>query len=341
VETRRYVTAECFSGAFKAAVAVAAATLLSTAATAAAQPIRDLGGARLINAIVASVDGKPITLRDLRLYESGKAKLLPPENRNSPQAMLEALVTTMMFDAEFARLGIQASDEDVNQYIDRILQQNGGTREQVTSALEKIGLKWSDYFDRMRGEVQRLALVNREIRSRVNVTPEEVKRYWKESDEYLTPEQIEVADIYMPFSHDLSPAERELVERRVHEAYEKARKDGFGKAAKLYSSGPTADDGGILGTFKRGTMALPFERVVAKLDEGDVSKPFQVDNAYHILKLVRVVPRSRRPYEEVEGEIREKLYSDHLEERFTRWTQDDLRKRYHVTLHYDHVAAFL
>jgi hypothetical protein len=47
------------------------------------------------------------------------------------------------------------------------------------------------------------------------------------------------------------------------------------------------------------------------------------------------------PFEDVEDSIREKLYTQMLEERFARWTREDLRKRYHVTDHYAQVASLM
>lgn len=316
------------------------AVTVATAATSLAQPVRDIGTARLQNAIVASVDGKPITLDDLRAYEAGPGKLLPPEQRRTRKDTLDALVTQIMFDAEFQRNGIRAQDADVDEYIDRLLAQTGSTQEQVKEALMKAGLSWSDYYERMRREVNRLALVNRAIRSRVNVSPEEVKRYWETSPDYETPSQVDIAHIFMPYSHDATPAEMAFVDRRVEECYKKA-KSNFAKAAEHYSSGPTADDGGELGLFRRGSMSLLFEREVSKLKEGEISVPFKAEGAYHILKLRKLVPPGRVPLSEVEDDIREKLYNANLEERFHRWANEDLRKRYHVTLHYDRVGALL
>jgi parvulin-like peptidyl-prolyl isomerase len=322
------------------AAIVGFAAMLALPAFARAQPVRDIGGASLENAIVASVAGRPITLRDLIAYETGRAQLLPIEQRADRYVMLEALIAEIMFDAEFVRNGIRAEDSDVADYIDRLLAQTGSTEEQVRAALERLNLPWSAYFERMRREVQRLALVNRVIRSRVNVSPEEVKREWKSNPEYETPDQVNIAHIFMPYDIDLDAAEMESVEQRVQEAFKKA-KDNFGKAAALYSAGPTAENGGELGNFARGSMSPLFEREVDKLKEGEVSKPFQAEGAFHILKLRKVLPPSRIPLATVEAEIREQLYNQHLEERFLRWTNEDLRKRYHVTMHYDRVAALL
>lgn len=323
----------------RAAIVVFAAMSVLPA-SAGAGPLRELGAAHLENAIVASVAGKPITLRDLVAYENGRAKLLPADQRSDRNALLESLITEMMFDSEYIRNGIRAEDSDVTDYISRLLAQTGSSEDQVRAALTRLNLPWSEYFERMRREVQRLALVNRVIRSRVNVSPEEVKRAWKTDSSYATPDQVAIAHIFMPYNRDASAAEMELVRRRVQEAYEEA-KQNFAKAAKRYSEGPTAGDGGELGKFRRGSMSLLFEREVGKLDEGEVSPVFEADGAFHILKLEKRFPPSRVPLEEVEAEIREKLYNEQLEERFLRWTKEDLRKRYHVTMHYDRIAALL
>ena len=320
--------------ALAVALAGAAPTLV------AAQPVRDIGDARLENAIVASVDGRPVTLRELRAFESGRGRLLSPGQRRSMSTVLDALVSEIMYNAEFARIGIYAQDSDVHQYIERLLAQNRSTRDQVRKALAEAGFSWEDYFERMRHEVQRLALVNRVVRSRVSVSPEEVKRRWKESPDYATVDSVEIAHIYLPYDQGATSVEMGLVEARVKEAHA-AAKENFGKAARQYSAGPTADNDGKLGRFKRGTMLLLFEREVVKLEEGEVSDPFQAEGAYHMLKLLEILPAGRIPLEEVREQIREELYGELLEERFRRWTNEDLRKRYHVTLHFDRVASLL
>ena len=161
---------------------------MTFAGTARAQSARPaVGDTRLINAVVASIDGKAITLREFEAYENGRGRLLPPEQRQTRDAMLHGMVEEALLTMEFQRQQISADDEDTQYYIDRVLQMNHSSRAEVEKALSEIGLHWSDYFERMRFEVEKLALINRDIRSRIHVTDEEVERYWVESADHDRP----------------------------------------------------------------------------------------------------------------------------------------------------------
>jgi peptidyl-prolyl cis-trans isomerase SurA len=252
--------------------------------------------------------------------------------------MLDALVLSKLFQAEFDKKGIRASDSDVNIYIDNIVRESGTSRDEIKRSLAEIGLTWDQYFERARQELQRMALLNREIRARVNVTPEEVERTWREDPQYSTPERMEIGHIYIPVGS--SPDAHSAARARADEAHQAARKN-FGKAAKNYSEGPHADEGGILGAFTASEMAASFAQAVAGLDAGDVSAPFEADGAFHILKVVRVVPAEPKPLEDVRKDIEDRLYAENLDTRFRRWIDEDLRKRHHVTVQYRDLDSLL
>jgi len=298
-------------------------TVLSVVPTAAADNVS------LVDAVVAAVDGVPITLMDFENFTKGRGRLLSNRDRSSREALLRAMIELELFNAEFSKQGIFADDRDTEDYIDRILAQSRSDRGSIKRALADIGLEWSDYFERMRVEVEKLALMNREIRTRANVTPEEVERFWRNSEEFKLPERVKVAHIFVPLVENGKPIESQVAEARVAEAADLARRD-FAKAARLYSSGPTADEGGVLGVFDRGSMALLFEREIAKLEDGDVSEPFEVDGAVHILKRVETFAPGRVELAKVEDKIRGRLYDEMIEERYKHWVADELWTRHHV-----------
>jgi peptidyl-prolyl cis-trans isomerase SurA len=285
----------------------------------------------LVDAVVASVDGTPITLVDLEKFSDGPGRLLSQQEQASRAALLDTMVNMKMFDAEFERQGIKASDSDVDVYISNVMEQNGSSRAQIEEALKKLDLSWEDYFERMRQEVQRITLINREIRARVNVTPEEVERAWKEDPKYMQPERLEIGHIYMPVGEGADASEARA---RAQLALELARKN-FDKAAAEYSEGPNAKDGGVLGTFKRDEMAESFQRAVQGLEPGDVSDVFEDAGAFHIVKVIRTVEPERIPFDKVRHDLEEKIYSATLEARFKRWVDEDLRKRHHITMQLD------
>jgi len=333
----------CLSVTLRRAFLAAAAVSLLAAPmrVAVAEPPRtDL---QLVNAIVASIDGKAITLREFKAYQNGRGRLLPADQRRTDTEFLDGMIEERLLESEFARQQITADDEDTQYYIDRVLQMNRSSRADVERALAEIGLTWSDYFERMRFEVEKLALINREIRTRVHVTDEEVERHWRESGAATEGGGMEVSHIYLALPPLGRGAGADEVRARAEEAYRMVATDGFARAAKTYSQGPTAAEGGKLGKFEHGTMAPVFEEHLAGLKEGEYTKPFEEGDGIHILRLDRVIQAGKQKEltDERREELRDKLYDDMLDERLQRWVREDLHKKHHVSTRLSQIGNLL
>jgi peptidyl-prolyl cis-trans isomerase SurA len=288
-------------------------------------------GTRLLNAIVASIDGQAVTLRDLEEFERTRAMFIPPKARDTRQKRLDALVQTRMYRLEYEYGGMEASDADVEKYITNVLEQTSSSREELVATLESLGLGWGDYFERMREEVLRLALINREVSSRVSVTPEEVERAWATDSSYDLPARVEIAQIYLPhpvgdYLEDKLEARRELFAR----LHSELGRESFADAARRHSTGPTAADGGLLGVFRRGSMSSEFEDVVSSLSEGEISRPFEAAGGLNMIHLVKEHPQGRVALDEARESIEKKLYNEAMDSRFQRFTAEDLPQRHYV-----------
>lgn len=288
-------------------------------------------GTRLLNAVVASIDGQAVTLRDLEEFERTRAMFMPPKARDTRQKRLDALVQTRMYRLEYEYGGMEASDADVEKYIDNVLEQTDSSREDLVATLEGLGLGWEDYFERMREEVLRLALINREVSSRVSVTPEEIERAWAADPSYDLPARVEVAHIYLShpvgdYLEDKLEARRELAAR----LHSELGRDSFADAARRHSDGPTAADGGSLGVFRRGSMSSEFESAISSLSEGEVSRPFEAAGGLNMIHLVKEHPQGRVALEDVSEHIENRLYNEAMDSRFQRFSVEDLPQRHYV-----------
>ena len=60
----------------------------------------------------------------------------------------------------------------------------------------------------------------------------------------------------------------------------------FSEAATKYSDGPTAQQGGDLGLFKRGTLSKELEDVTFNMKAGDTSDVIRTKQGFVILKVI-------------------------------------------------------
>ncbi len=129
-------------------------------------------------------------------------------------------------------------------------------------------------------------------------------RYEAEKAKYSVPEQRRVRHIFFKVSKTDSNQVREAQKKKA-EAVLKLVKGGmnFAAAARKYSEGPTAANGGDLGFFSRGRMVKSFDDVVFSLKPGEISGVVKSPFGYHIIKLVAVRPAFTRSFDQVKGEI--------------------------------------
>ncbi|MGH7803012.1 MAG: SurA N-terminal domain-containing protein, partial [Candidatus Binatia bacterium] len=166
------------------------------AAAALACALASPASAEVLNRIVATIDGEPITAHELdqyiaRLRADLNAPITPPV-----KDALQALITEKLVEKEIVARKVAVGDEDIELYVQRILEQNKLTKDQLAEALKQQGLTMDAYRKQVKGEIEKIQLLNREIRGKVNVTPQDVERYYEaHKDDYKIPAQVHLRHI--------------------------------------------------------------------------------------------------------------------------------------------------
>jgi len=283
--------------------------------------------AEVVNRIVATIDGEPITAFEVARYRSQLG-----DRPATDQQILEAIVTERLLEKEAAVRGIKASPEEVDAYIKEIKERGNIDDAAFGAALAQQGLTPETYRERVEKELVKTQLLAREIRGRVSVSDEDVERYYAaHREEYRTGGGVTVRDIFLAIPPGADDAEIARIRARAVELRAEATsRRAFARLAEEHSTLPGAKDGGVLGTFKKGEMADDLDRVVFSLEPGQVSDPVQTGDGFHILRVDEVVDAEYRPLEDVKSEIREKLYGEALEQRYQDWMKRDLHERHQV-----------
>jgi len=289
--------------------------------------------AAILNRILATVDGKPLTLYELKVFAADNIQARQLGSKD-PSALLELLITTHLIDLEIQAKGISISDTDVDRYIEQVRQQNQLSQGQLEEALRQQGLDAKTYRAQIRDEMQRAQLINREIRGKVNVTPEEVERYYEAHlSEYAKDPEVTVSHIMLRLAANAPADEVERVEARAAEIHARLDKgESFEDAARQYSEDPAAESGGKLGTFKEGSMLDALDKATRDLKVGEYSEPVRSEVGVHIVRLDERSTATHQPLAGLADDIKERLYNQALEERYKRWLTDDLRQRHHVEI---------
>lgn len=127
----------------------------------------------------------------------------------------------------------------------------------------------------------------------------------------------------------VTPTKEEKIANRNHDdaatAEDAARKveflrkrlaDGaaFDELARDFSEDLSAERGGDLGWFGRGTMVPEFEKALMDLKPGSVSEPVATDYGTHIIRLEAREEETVIPYEKVADRLRQELLMERMDE---------------------------
>lgn len=311
---------------------------------------------RTVNRIVALVDGDPITAYEVRRFAQEDPRIA--QSGASPGDVLEIVITKKVLEKEIEAQGIRVTDVEIDRYVANVRQRNNISEEQLEAALAQQGLTRARYRAQIKEELERAQLINREIRGKVSVSPEEVERYRAAQGEPAgaTPvaaeepeppvvddeERVVISHIVLQLPADGDEAQVAAVQARADALYAQLQ-DGadFAALAARESEDGTARSGGALGTFRPAELREELADAVRDLDPGEVSRPVRSGRSIHIVRLderqrssgtVAAKPAAPPPTDTAFDEIKERLYAQALEERYNRWLREDLRQRHSVEI---------
>jgi peptidyl-prolyl cis-trans isomerase SurA len=294
--------------------------------------------AKVVEQLIVVIDGEPYTLSNLGSYAKNKMGREFPSGdlkkiNDSDREVLEQFITEKLLEAEVRESGIKVSDQDVTRYIDEIKKQNRLSDDDLKTALSREGQTLESYRAAVKSELEKSEILNRQVRNKVNITNEDVERYYKlNANKFRSEDRVRLRHILLALSQTASPEEVQAVTEKATDLYKRivAGAD-FAELAREYSAGAGQAAGGDIGWVTRGTLIGGIEQVAfEKLSVGQVSAPFRTSMGVHIVKLEARETGTVLPLSTVAPRIKEELQSKALEDRFVKWLKTDLRRKHRV-----------
>ena len=145
---------------------------------------------------------------------------------------------------------------------------------------------------------------------KMQTTEDEAKKFYNENAaKFQGNEQRHASHILIGVSAAASPEAKAEAKKKAEQVLAEVKKSPakFAELAKKYSQDPgSAEKGGDLGTFARGSMVKPFEEAVFSMKPGDISGLVQSDFGYHIIKLTEIVGQGQG-FDALKPQIRAEL----------------------------------
>jgi peptidyl-prolyl cis-trans isomerase SurA len=281
----------------------------------------------VVERIAAVVNQNIITTQDLlnridlAIISSGLPNTPETRQRLAPQ-VLRGFIDETLEGQEASRLKLEALPTEVDRAFASIAERNHMTADQLGSYLEGKGLAPSILRNQLKGQIDWLKVVTRELRPKVVVTREQVDLALK--SEAAGDEEIHLGEIVLPV---YSPDQEASVMKDADNLVASIRNGGdFAALARQLSAAQTASQGGDLGWVRLSSLIPQLRAVVATMPPGTVTSPIRTQNGIYVFQMRdrRLAPE--RPVTQITDaereQTRKRLEEEQLQRLATRYLRD-------------------
>jgi len=246
--------------------------------------------------VIARVGDEVITLSELEeLYQ--RYRLLYPgmDEKELKKSILEELINNKLIvhaakqDTTISKIS-DAEIEDALESRIKMLEQQYGP-ENFSKMLESQGLTRNQLKDLYRENIREELLVqkyiDKYIRPKIQITPQEVKNFYDTyKDSLKEPDTYRIAHVLISVKPD-SQAEKEAYNRAMNLWNQIRKGASFEDIANRYSDDrESASYGGMIGVVPKSYFPPEVQAKLDSLKVGEVSEPIRGDFGYHIFKMV-------------------------------------------------------
>jgi len=300
-----------------------------------------LGGkacGEIYNRVVAIVNADVVTLYELNTRMSEFTGMTPEALKRKSESqyvemrrkILEMLIEEKIALEKIEELKITVPPKEVDAAIERVKQENNLTQEGMVAALKEQGQSYEEYRKKLKTELERIRLINYEVKSKIIITEEELKAYYDEhKDEFSTKGKVHLAMIFLQREDPADRDESRSLKEKARQIVQKIKAgEDFGTLAKQFSNGPGANEGGDLGVLKISELNPEMVATIKDLSSGEVGAPIIGPGGIQIIKVIEKDKGGEKSFDQVKNAIHSTLYRKKLDQAYSAWIKNLREKSY-------------
>ena len=272
--------------------------------------------------VVATVNGAPIYQSDLACAVEGnmvRDLFSQPENPPTTQKTtkqvsktrqtLNRLIDFELLYQESLKHRFPGLTEEAEANYNKEVKKLGGEK-RLRSALSCNNMTPDQFRKVTFRNLSIKRFLDKVIFSKIVIEPADIRKYYEEHiDGFKTPESVHLRQIFIRVPRSADEQTRRDINEKALNIVRSARSGAsFTNLARKYSEEPTgASKGGDMGLINKGNLHDTFATIVFDLEEGGISQPLKSRHGVHIFNVVKHVPASTRPLQEVRDRIHTSL----------------------------------
>ena len=299
--------------------------------------------AEVVDRIVAVVNDEVISLYELNqmlepFLERIKSSRYPSEVEQRlifdvRQKVLNQMIDQKLTDQELERQNITVDRGEINNYIERIKESNAITDEQFRASLAEQGYSLEEYREEIKKQILRVKLVNREVKSKIVITSDDIKEYYENhKEEFAGENKYQLHNIFIRLDSFAGVQERRAAEDLMNEIYNRLQEGAeVDELIRAYRFSTPPVDGGDLGAFSPEDLSEALREWVIDKQVGQFTPIIEMPYGYQIVVLTKIIEKPGRTLAQAAVEIENKLYNEIVNQKYETWLQA-LRDRSHIRI---------
>jgi peptidyl-prolyl cis-trans isomerase SurA len=281
-----------------------------------------------LNAVVASVNGRAITLQDLQ--KKGRLAAQPSLKDVSSDEKLSKLVDQLVFENiledEAKERQISISDRDIERYISEIASQNNMDLDSFKIALKEEKISYTDYRNQVRGELLKSKIANSMFREGTAVSDDEINKYLDEHPEFAQGgDKVKLRQLVIN-KEGKTPEELESITEKIESAINDG--DDFEDIVKEFSDSSDKAEGGLIGVLAITDLSVKIQEAIKSLDSEETSDKVDSDTMVHFFHVDERISGSSKTT--VSDDVKKMLENQKMKEKLTQYFSTDIYKKHSV-----------
>jgi parvulin-like peptidyl-prolyl isomerase len=293
-----------------------------------------------LDRVVASVDGDPITMREVKDFAAQRGQPIQTDDFASSDAAkvaVKALIGEKLLEQEVKKYDDKVDDAQIDKYILQLRQDKHMSDAEFRAQLQASGISYDELRKRARLDIEKAMMIEQEVRAKIDVPEADIKAYYDahKEDFTITKERLKLAQILIALPPNPTAAQVSAAQKKADMIRARAAKgDDFGDLARVYSDDESKSNGGELGWFAPSDVMDQILVAVKLLKPGEISAPIRTSHGIHIVKLEEHEVPGVQPLNDVKAPIRGQLVDQQSGAQLEKWVESDLVKQHYVETMY-------
>jgi len=247
------------------------------------------------------------------------------------QKILSQMIEDKLVYQEAVKMGIEIKEEDEEKEF-QAFRDKMGNPGNLDEMLEQEGLTMKALRERLKKQAMVRQLQDREIRSKVIVSPTEIEDFFKKNpDQFRNKERVRVKSLTIKKSEEARA--KGLTDEKAKQKIELLAQKiklyrNFDQVVKDFSEDSHAKQEGLGDWIERGAMIESVDGVIFRTPVGKLTGVVETPIGYHIFRIEAKEPEKVRTFDEVKEQITGYLFQEKSNVRFREWMEEVKKAAY-------------